>query len=99
MTDDIREITEEQWGRAVDGRVMRRLRRGDFRSGDDVALLRKFVAMTQEQFALALGVSVGTLRNWEQGYRKPGGPALALLRIAARHPRIIRESLKSEEAA
>ena len=99
MTDDISEITEEQWGRTVDGRVMRRLRRGDFRGGQDVALLRKFVGMTQEQFALALGVSVGTLRNWEQGHRSPAGPALALLRIAARHPRIIRESLKSGEAA
>jgi hypothetical protein len=57
MTDDIPEITEEQWGRAVDGRVMRRLRRGDFRGGEDVALLRKFVGMTQEQFALTTSSS------------------------------------------
>ena len=40
-------------------------------------------------------VSVHTLRNWEQGRRQPEGPAIALLRIAARHPRIIRENLKS----
>jgi putative transcriptional regulator len=33
--------------------------------------------------------------NWEQGRRRPEGPAVALLRIAARHPRIIRESLRS----
>ena len=32
---------------------------------------------------------------WEQGRRKPEGPAIALLRIAARHPRIIRENLRS----
>jgi putative transcriptional regulator len=40
----------------------------------------------------ALGISVHTLRNWEQGRRYPEGPALALLRIAARYPKIIRES-------
>jgi len=36
-----------------------------------------------------------TLRNWEQDRRSPEGPALALLRIAARHPRILRENLKT----
>ena len=49
----------------------------------------------QVQFALAMGISVYTLRNWEQGRRDPEGPAIALLRIAARHPRIIRENIES----
>jgi len=35
-----------------------------------------------------IGVSVATLRNWEQGRRTPDGPALALLRVAARNLRI-----------
>ncbi len=61
--------------------------------GDDIAALRRFVGMTQEQFAGALAISVHTLRNWEQGRRSPEGPALALLRIAARHPRVLRENL------
>jgi DNA-binding transcriptional regulator YiaG len=51
--------------------------------------------MTQAEFAQAIGISVHTLRNWEQGRRKPEGPAVALLRIAARHPRILRENLES----
>ena len=59
----------------------------------DIAALRKFIGMTQEEFATALGISVHTLRNWEQGRRAPEGPALALLRIAARHPRVLRENL------
>ena len=68
---------------------------GRFESGEDVALLRRFVGLTQLRFAQAIGISVHTLRNWEQGRRQPEGPAIALLRIAARHPRIIRENLVS----
>ena len=68
---------------------------GQFESGEDVAVLRRFVGLTQAQFAQAIGISVHTLRNWEQGRRHPVGPAIALLRIAARHPRIIRENIES----
>ena len=66
-----------------------------FCAGADIKALRKFTGLSQVRFAEALGISVHTLRNWEQGRRKPEGPALALLRIAARHPRIIRENLQS----
>ena len=65
------------------------------RSGADVVALRRFVGLTQVQFATAVGISVHTLRNWEQDRRRPEGPALALLRIAARHPRVIRENTES----
>ncbi len=92
---DVPEISPEQMARAIPARVHRRLLKGQFESGEDVAHLRRFVGMTQAQFALAMGISVHTLRNWEQGRRTPEGPAIALLRIAARHPRIIRESLRS----
>ncbi len=68
---------------------------GQIESGEDVAALRRFVGLTQSQFAEAMAISVHTLRNWEQGRRRPEGPAIGLLRIAARHPRIIRENVKS----
>jgi putative transcriptional regulator len=68
---------------------------GKFESGNDIAALRRFVGLTQLQFARAMGISVHTLRNWEQGRRNPEGPAIALLRIAARHPRVIRENVRS----
>jgi putative transcriptional regulator len=42
-------------------------------------MLRRFVGMTQSDFARATGVSVHTLRNWEQDRRPPEGPAVALL--------------------
>lgn len=88
---DIPELTEEQFARAIPASARKRLMLGQFESGEDIASLRRFVGLTQERFALAMSISVHTLRNWEQERRRPEGPAIALLRIAARHPRIIRE--------
>jgi putative transcriptional regulator len=93
MSDDIPKLTEAELARAMPRRQRERLIRGDFQEGKDVVALRRFVRMTQVAFADALGISVHTLRNWEQGRRSPEGPALALLRIAARHPRVLRENL------
>ena len=92
---DIPELTEEQLERAIPVRLRKRLIQGRFESGEDIAALRSFVGVTQVEFARAIEISVHTLRNWEQGRRKPEGPAIALLRIAARHPRIICENLES----
>jgi DNA-binding transcriptional regulator YiaG len=92
---DIPELTEEQLARAIPSRVRKRLIAGQIEGGDDVVALRRFVGLSQTQFAEAMGISVHTLRNWEQGRRKPDGPAIGLLRIAARHPRMIRENLKT----
>jgi DNA-binding transcriptional regulator YiaG len=92
---NIPELTEEQLARAIPARVRKRLVNGQIESGEDVAALRRFVGLSQSQFAEAMGISVHTLRNWEQGRRRPEGPAIGLLRIAARHPRIIRENVRS----
>ncbi|MDF1499325.1 MAG: helix-turn-helix domain-containing protein [Anaerolineales bacterium] len=51
--------------------------------------IRSIYDLTQKQFAAMLGISVGTLRNWEQGRRTPEGPARVLLQIAASHPEAI----------
>jgi putative transcriptional regulator len=97
--NEIPELTDEQFAGAIPASVRKRLMLGQFETGEDVAALRRFVGLTQEQFASAMGISVHTLRNWEQGRRHPEGPAIALLRIAARHPRIIRENVASMSAA
>lgn len=60
---------------------------------DDVRAVRAGLEQSQTEFALMIGVSVATLRNWEQGRRTPEGPALALLRVAARNPRAVIEAL------
>jgi putative transcriptional regulator len=51
---------------------------------------------SKSEFALMIGVSIATLRNWEQGRRTPDGPALALLRVASRNPRAVAEALHRE---
>jgi DNA-binding transcriptional regulator YiaG len=94
---DMPELREEDFARAIPARVRKRLIKGELQDGSDIVALRTFVGLSQPQFAEALGISVHTLRNWEQDRRRPEGPALALLRIAARHPRIIREN--AEHAA
>jgi putative transcriptional regulator len=61
----------------------------------DVPAIRKQLGLSQEQFATFMGVSVGTLRNWEQARREPHGPARALLLVAAKQPRAVREAFKA----
>ena len=88
--DDPPELTREDFERMIRSDRRERIIAGRLEPGD-VAALRRFVGLSQEQFAGALGISVRTLQNWEQARVKPDGPGLALLRIAARHPGIIRE--------
>ena len=59
----------------------------------DIAALRKRVGLSQNGFALQIGVSAATLRNWEQGRRKPEGPARVLLAMLARDPGIVVRTL------
>ncbi len=59
----------------------------------DVVAIRAKYDMSQQEFAVLLGISVATLRNWEQGRRKPQGPAKVLLKIAEKKPQAILDSL------
>jgi len=94
MKNEIPALTSSQLARSIPASVRRRWMSGDIRSGDDVAAIRRFVGLTQVRFAQALGISVSTLRNWEQGRRTPEGAAIALLRIAVRHPHVLRDKPK-----
>ncbi len=38
-----------------------------------------------------MGVSLRTIQDWEQGRRKPQGPAKSLMRIAEQHPEVFTE--------
>jgi len=56
-----------------------------------VAEARAKTGLSQEKFAALLGISPRTLRDWEQGRRSPSGAAQTLLRIASKHPEILKE--------
>lgn len=77
-----------------------RIRRNRMKAGrttvfdpSDVQAIRAKLGASQSEFALMIGVSVATLRNWEQGRRTPDGPALALLRVAAKNPEAVAKAL------
>jgi putative transcriptional regulator len=58
---------------------------------ESIKALRERIGMTQEQFATTFGISVGTLRHWERGARRPQGPAAVLLHvIATDHKAVLR---------
>ena len=55
------------------------------------AEVRHRMGLSQKEFADLLDVSLGTLRGWEQGRREPTGTARTLLRVAEKHPEVLRD--------
>jgi putative transcriptional regulator len=63
----------------------------EVKTANDVARVRGKLGLSQTKFAQFLGISENTLQNWEQGRRKPTGPAKVLLEVVARHPEVLLE--------
>jgi len=61
----------------------------------DVPAIRKQLGLSQPEFAGFMGVSLGTLRNWEQERREPHGPARALLLVASKQPAAVRAAFQA----
>ncbi|MBN9505826.1 MAG: helix-turn-helix domain-containing protein [Altererythrobacter sp.] len=59
----------------------------------DVAAIRARTGLSQAAFARSIGVAKGTLLNWEQGRRRPTGPAKVLLAMIARRPAVVKDML------
>lgn len=59
----------------------------------DIRKLRESIDVSQSQFARMIGVSKSTLQNWEQGRRRPRGPARALLRVFEKDPKAVVSAL------
>lgn len=62
----------------------------------DVRGLRERHGLSQSKFAALMGISVGTLRNWEQGRRKPEGSARVLLKVVDKHPEAVFDAVSTE---
>lgn len=82
----IKEAGEIRRGRAKPSRVFTY-------DAVDIAKLRKSVRVSQSQFARMIGVSKGTVQNWEQGRRRPRGPAAALIRVFEKNPKAVVRAL------
>jgi putative transcriptional regulator len=61
----------------------------------NVKRIRENYKLSQSRFAALLGISVATLRNWEQGRRTPDGPARILLQVVAKHPNAVLDVVRS----
>ena len=65
-----------------------------FLSSTEIKLIRQSFGMTQVDFSDLLGVKYNAYRSWEGGYRYPSSPALALLHVARKYPKVF---LKNRE--
>jgi putative transcriptional regulator len=61
----------------------------------DVRKLRLRMGLSQTQFAAKFGFSLDSIQNWEQGHRRPEGPARVLLAVIAKNPVAVEEALGS----
>ncbi len=59
----------------------------------DVKQIRQKTGMSQQRFCATFGISLGTLRHWEQGLRTPRGPARVLLQVMNQNPKAVIEAL------
>ena len=59
----------------------------------DVVAIRSKTGLSQPAFAKSIGVALGTLKNWEQGRRRPEGAARVLLALIDKRPSIVVEEL------
>ena len=64
----------------------------------EVRKIREGYGLSQDKFAGLMGISVATLRNWEQGRRKPEGPARILLMIATKHPEALLDLMTNKKS-
>jgi putative transcriptional regulator len=62
-------------------------------TADDVRAIRRRLGLSQVQFAARYGFSVETIRNYEQGHRRPAGPARVLLKVIAAEPDAVTRAL------
>jgi putative transcriptional regulator len=62
----------------------------------NVKKIRSTYKLSQNEFAALMGISVKTLRNWEQGRRTPEGAARVLLQVAAKHPDVIWDVVRTK---
>jgi putative transcriptional regulator len=84
ILEGIREIKAHKAGEKT-------LRTHTLREPSPPQVIRARLKLSQSAFAALMGVSLRTVQDWEQGRRKPSGPAAALLRIAEQKPEVFKQ--------
>ncbi|MSU50516.1 MAG: helix-turn-helix domain-containing protein [Opitutus sp.] len=79
--------------RALDPATWREKQAKDY--AQRVKVARRQLGLTQDQFALLLGVPRGTLRNWEQNHREPSGAAKVLIEVARVSPEAVKAAMNA----
>jgi putative transcriptional regulator len=59
----------------------------------DVRAIRKDLGLSQREFAMQFGFTAEAVRNWEQGRRRPEGPARILLKVIQNDPEAVKRAL------
>ena len=62
----------------------------------DIQKIRKSLKFSQSQFASVIGISVATLRNWEQGRTAPEGPARVLIKAISNNPKAVIKAINAQ---
>ena len=81
ILEGVREVKSYKAGKKA-------LRTHTFTEPASPQVIRAKLNLSQSAFAGLMGVSLRTVQDWEQGRRKPSGPAMALLRIAEQKPEV-----------
>jgi putative transcriptional regulator len=61
----------------------------------NVKSIREKTGMSQQRFCATFGISIGTLRHWEQGLRRPRGAARVLLKVVEQNPNAVIKAITS----
>jgi DNA-binding transcriptional regulator YiaG len=62
--------------------------------GDLIRSVRQKLGMTQEEFALWYGISLSTVRNWEQERCDPDALSVLFLRLLEKEPNTMMKLLR-----
>ena len=73
------DVTREAMGRALRARLIRKT--------------RTELGLSQTEFARRFHVPPGTLRDWEQARTTPSDVAIAYVKVIARHPELVAETV------
>jgi putative transcriptional regulator len=91
MTEKEREVAarSDPDSQPLSDKQLKRMRRVPFAKH-----VRWAIGLSQEEFAAAFGIPIGTLRDWEQGRCNPDRAALSYLKVIERDPKAVREALE-----